>query len=183
MLFVHPKDANSMKILETLKALNKDTLCRIVNIDGKARSQLPDFLKSVPTLYVPESKDVYVGKDIYAYISKPVTARREVPVQQTSAGGAVSSGAPGSTDYAPWSFEGKGGMSDSYSSWTNSGSFMDSDQLRYTFLGSAPAAGAPEPQTKQSYDGDKQGRNGDLGARMEQAQKARDAEFKGISRQ
>lgn len=178
MLFVHPKDANSMKILETLKALNKDTLCRIINIDGKQRSQLPDFLKSVPTLYVPESKDLYVGKDIYTYISKPVTARREVPVQQTSSGGAPAGG-----EYSPWSFEGKGSMSDSYSSWTNSGSFMDSDQLRYTFLGAAPAAGAPEPQTKQSYEGEKTGRNGDLAARMEQAQKARDAEFKGISRQ
>lgn len=183
MLFVHPKDANSMKILETLKALNKDTLCRIINIEGKQRQQLPEFLKSVPTLYVPSSKDIYVGKDIYAYISKPVTARREVPVQQTSSTGAASGGAPGANDYSPWSFEGKGSMSDSYSSWTNSGSFMESDQLRYTFLGGAPAPGAPEPQTKQSYDGDKQGRNGDLAARMEQAQKARDAEFKGISRQ
>ncbi len=172
-----------MKILETLKALNKDTLCRIINIDGKQRSQLPDFLKSVPTLYVPESKDVYVGKDIYSYISKPVTARREVPVQQTSAGGGAIGGAPVSGDYSPWSFEGKGSMSDSYSSWTNGGSFMDSDQLRYTFLGAAPSAGAPEPQTKQSYEGEKTGRNGDLAARMEQAQKARDAEFKGISRQ
>ena len=113
MLFVHPKDGNSVKILETLKALNKDTLCRIINIDGKQRSQLPDFLKSVPTLYVPESKDIYVGKDIYAYISKPVTARREVPVQQTSAGGAASGGAPAGNEYSPWSFEGKGGMSDS----------------------------------------------------------------------
>ena len=169
-----------MKILETLKALNKDTLCRIINIEGKQRAQLPDFLKSVPTLYVPESKDVYVGKDIYAYISKPVTARREVPVQQTSAGGAASGGAPG---YAPWSFEGKGGMTDSYSSWAGSGIVMDTDQLKYTFLGGAPSPGAPEPQTKQSYDGEKQGRNGDLAARLEQAQKARDAEFKGISRQ
>jgi hypothetical protein len=73
-------------------------------------------------------------------------------------------------------------MSDSYSSWA-AGGIMDVDQLRYTFLGAAPSAGAPEPQTKQSYDGEKAGRNGDLGARMEAAQKARDAEFKGISRQ
>jgi len=176
LLFVHPKDGNCVKILETLKALNKDTLCRIINIEGKQRQQLPEFLKSVPTLFVPDSKDVYVGKDIYAYISKPVTARREVPVQQTAA-----TAPPG--DFSPWSFEGKGGMSDTYSSWTNSGSFTDNDQLRYTFLGGTPAAGAPEPQTKQSYDGAKQGRNDDLAARMEQMKKARESEFKGISRQ
>jgi hypothetical protein len=61
---------------------------------------------------------------------------------------------------------------------------MDSDQLRYTFLGGAPTAPtAPEPETKQSYDGAKQGRNDDLAARMEQMKKARESEFKGISRQ
>jgi hypothetical protein len=36
--------------------------------------------------------------------------------------------------------------------------------------------------TKQSYDGDKAGRNDDLGARLEQLQKQRDGEFKGVSR-
>ena len=176
VLFASTRCPNSAKILETLKALNKDTLCRILYIDNYQRSQLPSFLKSVPTLYIPDSKEVYVGKDIYGYISKPVTARREVPVQQPG-----SAAVPG--DFSPWSFEGKGGMSDSYSSWTNTGSFTDSDQLRYTFLSGTPAAGAPEPQTKQSYDGAKQGRNEDLAARMEQMKKARESEFKGISRQ
>lgn len=185
VLFASTRCPNSAKILETLKALNKDTLCRILYIDNYQRNQLPSFLKSVPTLYVPDSKEVYVGKDIYAYISKPVTARREVPVQQQSTTGGVTQGAPtAGGEYAPWSFEGKGGMSDSYSSWTNSGSFMDSDQLRYTFLGGAPTAPTPpEPQTKQSYDGAKQGRNDDLAARMEQMKKARESEFKGIARQ
>jgi hypothetical protein len=184
LLFVSNRCPNSAKILETLKALNKDSLCRIVQIDGYQRQQLPSFLKSVPTLYLPESKDVYVGKDIYAYISKPVTARREVPVQQTSAGGGIVGGAPASTDYQAWSFEGKGSMSDSYSSWDTPGNFMDSDQLQYTFLsGFTSAPTAPEPQTKQSYEGGKQGRNDDLAARMEQMKKARDSEFKGVSRQ
>jgi len=184
LLFVSNRCPNCAKILETLKALNKDSLCRIVQIDGYQRQQLPSFLKSVPTLYLPESKDVYVGKDIYAYISKPVTARREVPVQQTSAGGGIVGGAPASTDYQAWSFEGKGSLSDSYSSWDAPGKFMDSDQLQYTFLsGFTGTPTAPEPQTKQSYDGNKQGRNDDLAARMEQMKKARESEFKGISRQ
>lgn len=185
ILFVSNRCPNSAKILETLKALNKDSLCRIITIDGYQRAQLPSFLKSVPTLYLPESKDVYVGKDIYAYISKPVTARREVPVQQTGPSGGAVGGAPaaGGGAYQPWSFEGSSGFSDSYSSWDSPTNFVNTDQLTYTFLGATPAAGAPEPQTKQSYEGGKAGRNDDLAARMEAMKKARESEFKGISRQ
>jgi hypothetical protein len=184
VLFVSQRCSNCAKILETLKALNKDSLCRILYIDNYQRQQLPSFLKSVPTLYLPESKDVYVGKDIYAYISKPVTARREVPVQQTSQSGGLVGGAPAGNDYQAWSFEGKSSMSDSYSSWETPTKFMDGDQLQYTFLsGFAGSPAPPEPQTKQSYEGGKQGRNDDLAARMEQMKKARESEFKGISRQ
>lgn len=184
VLFVSNRCPNSAKILETLKALNKDSLCRILYIDQYQRNQLPSFLKSVPTLYIPDSKDVYIGKDIYSYISKPVTARREIPVQQTGAGGGAVGGAPVSTDYQAWSFEGKGSLSDSYSSWESPNNFLNTDQLNYTFLGAMTTTPAPpEPQTKQSYDGAKQGRNDDLAARMEQMKKARESEFKGISRQ
>lgn len=184
VLFVSSRCSNCAKILETLKALNKDSLCRILYIDQYQRQQLPSFLKSVPTLYLPESKDVYVGKDIYAYISKPVTARREVPVQQTSSSGALVGGAPAGNDYQAWSFEGKGSISDSYSSWDAPTKFVDADQLQYTFLsGFSGAPAPPEPQTKQSYEGGKQGRNDDLAARMEAMKKARDSEFKGVSRQ
>ena len=185
VLFVSQRCPNCAKILETLKALNKDSLCKILQIDNYQRNQLPSFLKSVPTLYIPDSKDVYVGKDIYAYISKPVTARREVPVQQTSAsGGAVGGASAAAGAYQPWSFESKGGFSDSYSSWDAPSQFVNSDQLAYTFLGGTPTASGPqEPQTKQSYDGNKAGRNDDLSSRMEQMKKMRDTEFKGINRQ
>ena len=183
LLFVHPRDGNSIKILETLKALNKDTLCRIINIEGKQRHELPPFLKSVPTLYCPDSKDIYVGSSINAYIAKPVTARREVPVQQTGSAGGVAQGAPASGEYQAWSFEGKGSLSEGYSSWTSPGAFSDGDQLKYTFLSGYVGPAAPEPQTKQSFDGNKTGRNDDINARMEQMKKARESEFKGITRQ
>jgi hypothetical protein len=184
LLFVHPRDPNSIKILETLKAMNKDTLCRIINIDGKQRHELPAFLKSVPTLYIPDSKDVYVGSAINSYIAKPVTARREVPVQQSSASGGVTQGAPGGGDYQAWSFEGVKSLTESYSSWDAPGKFSMTDQLKYTFLGGAPSSpGAPEPVTKQSYEGAKGGRNDDVSSRMEQMKKARESEFKGVSRQ
>ena len=178
ILFVHGRDANSLKILETLKQMKKDDLCRIFNIDGKQRHELPEFLKSVPTLYVPQTKDVYIGKDIYAYIAKPVVSRREVPVSASPG----ASAPPG--DVLAWSFSGAGSLTDSYGDWQNPGKFTGTDQLNFSFLGPmVNSAAPPEPTTKQSYDGNKQGRNDDLSARMEQMKKMRDSEFKGIARQ
>lgn len=184
ILFVSSRCPNCAKIIETLKQLKKETLCRMFSIDGKQRHELPAFLKSVPTLYVPDSKDVYVGKDIYAYIAKPVTSRREVPVQQTGQGGGAVAGPPsGGGDFQAWSFEGKGSLTESYSSWDKPGQYMG-DQNMFSFIsGMVGAAAQPEPQTKQSYDGGKQGRNDDISSRMEAMKKARESEFKGISRQ
>jgi hypothetical protein len=182
ILFYSGRCSHSKQIIDTLKALNKESLCRMFLIDGKGRNELPPFLKSVPTLYVPESKDVYVGKDIYSYIAKPVGARREIPTT-TPAQQAVAQPQKQS-DYQAWSFAGAGSFTESYSSWENPGRFTTDDQLQYSFL-SGPVATPvkPEPQTKQSYDGDKGGRNDDVASRLEALQKQRDAEFKGITRQ
>lgn len=148
-------------------------------IDGKQRNQLPAFLKSVPTLYVPDSKDIYIGKDIYSYISKPVQSRREIPTPQ--AGG--QAGPPVSTDYTPWSFEGTGSLTETYSSWDAPGKFQG-NELLYSFLGQSTNTPAPpEPETKQSFDGQKNGRNDDINSRLEQYKKTRETEFKGIARQ
>ena len=159
------------------------------SIDGKQRSELPSFLQKVPTLYVPETKDVFVGQAIFGYIAKPVSSRREVPTTATppsapalTPGAGMVPGAPATAALESWSFGTSGGFSDSYSSWDGK-SAATTDQLFYSFLGGpAPSAGAPEPTTKQSYDGDKTGRNDDLGSRLEQLQKQRDNEFKGVSR-
>lgn len=181
ILFVHSRDQNSTKIIDTLKQLNKDSLCRMFYIDSKQRHELPPFLKSVPTLYVPESKDVYVGKDIYSYIAKPVTARREVPVSPAQQA-AQNPQAP--KEYQAWSFAGTGALTESFSSWESPSKFTRDDQLNYSFLGSSVSTPAPqEPQTKQSFDGQKQGRNEDVNSRLEQYKKVRDTEFKGIARQ
>lgn len=179
ILFVSSRCSNCAKIMETLKQLNKDTLCRMFYIDGKQRHELPAFLKSVPTLYVPESKDVYVGKDIYSYIAKPVVSRREVPVAQVQ-----QAGPQAPKDYQAWSFSGSGTLTESFSSWENPSKFTTDDQLNYSFLGGGMATpAAPEPQTKQSFDGAKQGRNDDVNSRLEQYKKTRETEFKGIARQ
>ncbi len=182
ILFVSSRCPNCAKIVETLKQLNKDNLCRMFPIDGKQRHELPPFLKSVPTLYVPDSKDVYVGKDIYSYIAKPVVSRREVPVSTPAQQAAQNPQAP--KDYQAWSFAGAGSLTESFSSWESPSKFTTDDQLNYSFLGGSMSTPAPqEPQTKQSFDGNKQGRNDDIASRMEQMKKARESEFKGISRQ
>lgn len=180
ILFYSTRCSHSQQILQTLKAMNKESLCRMFSIDGKTRQQLPDFLKSVPTLYVPESKDVYIGKDIYSYIAKPVQSRREVPTKTP----AQAAPTAGPADYQPWSFAGTGSLSESFSSWDAPSRFTSDDQLNYTFLGAAMNTPAPrEPETQQSYAGDKTGRNDDINSRLEQMKKARETEFKGIARQ
>jgi hypothetical protein len=189
ILFYSTRCSHSQQIIQTLKGLKKENLCRMFPIDGKQRSELPPFLKSVPTLYNPETKDVYIGKDIYAYIAKPVTARREVPTQhQPQVAAAQPTGsklsAPGGNDgVQEWSFASAMGFSDSYSSWDAPTKFV-SDELHYTYIGNTQyTPPAPEPETKQSYDGNKDGRNSDLASRMEKMQKQRDAEFAGPVRQ
>ena len=182
ILFVSTRCQNCAKIVDTLKQLNKDTLCRMFYIDGKQRSELPAFLKSVPTLYVPESKDIYVGKDIYSYIAKPVVSRRELPTSTPAQQAAQNPQA--AKDYQAWSFSGTGSLTESFSSWDVPNRFTTDDQLNYSFLGGATTTSAPPaPETKQSFEGNKQGRNDDITSRMEQMKKARDGEFKGIARQ
>lgn len=185
VLFYSLREPNSKQILDTLKALNKESLCRMFPIDGKQRSELPPFLKSVPTLYVPDTKDVYVGKDIYSYISKPVGARREIPTE-TPAQKATAAPSAGPSEYEAWGFEGSKGYSESYANWNSPNSFTSDNQLNFSFLGGAsytPPNATPEPQTKQSFDGQKQGRNDDLASRLEEYKKVRETEFKGVSRQ
>jgi hypothetical protein len=189
ILFYSSRDSHSKQIIDTLRTLNKQDLCRMFPIDGKQRHELPPFLQRVPTLYVPETKDVFVGQAIFGYIAKPVSARRDLPTTATPSsapaltpGAGTVPGAPTLPSLESWSFGTSGGFSDSYSSWDGK-SAATTDQLHYSFLGGpAPPPGAPEPTTKQSYDGDKTGRNDDLSSRLEQLQKQRDGEFKGVSR-
>jgi hypothetical protein len=202
ILFYSTRCSHSKQIIDTLRMLKKEALCRMIAIDGLTRDKLPPFLKSVPTLFNPETKDIYIGKDIYAYISKPVQPRREVPTQQPppsasamaanvrppGVGGVPTPpGAPGvsvpNKDFEAWSFGTASGFSDNYSSWDSPGNFSASDQLHYTFIGDTRATPvAPEPETKQSYEGAKEGRNADLASRMEAMQKQRDSEFGGVER-
>ena len=194
-LFYSERCPNSKQVIETLKALNKTSLYKLVAVETIPRAQIPQFLTSVPTLYHPETKDVVVGKAIYGYIAKPTNARKEIP--SSGAASAPASSAAVSTpqamgDLSPWGFEGTSRLTENYSMWDSPTSFVTDGGSMYTFLdGGAPASsgggsGLPSaagPVTKNTLDDkSKTGSNDDVKKRMEEMEKRRESEFSGIAR-
>lgn len=184
-LFYSERCPNCKQIIETLKALNKAGLYKFVLVESLPREQIPSFLKKVPTLYNPETKEVVVGKDIFGYIAKPTNSRKELPTSQPAiAQGGASASAPG--EYSPWGFEGTGRLGESYSLWDAPTQFASQGGSMYTFLDqpimSSGGAGMPssaQPSTQNTNDG---GAKGDVAARLEAMQQQREKEFGGITR-
>jgi hypothetical protein len=182
-LFYSERCPNSKQIIETLKALNKSSLFKFILVESLPRDQIPGFLKKVPTLYVPDTKDVIVGKDIFGYISKPTAARTQIPTAQAAiASGGSSSAAPG--EYSPWGFS-DSGIGERFSLWDNPNAFASEGGSMYTFLDtpiSNQGGSAPEPKTQNTLAGAKTSANTDVAARMEAMTKQRESEYGGISR-
>jgi hypothetical protein len=63
-LFYSDRDPNSKQIIETLKALNKVGLYKFIDALTLQPNQRPQWLTKVPTLYIPDTKEVVVGNDI-----------------------------------------------------------------------------------------------------------------------
>lgn len=184
-LYYSNRCTHSRQVLQTLQTLNKAALVNTVCIDTVPRHQLPPFLKSVPTLYLPETKDVMVGQAIYAYIAKPVS-RREVPVaaagQKIATQGAPQAAAGGGVPDA-WGFGG-GGLTESFSDWNNPNQFSHGDQLQYTYLGGMGATQPPmEPKRTTDPTNIQQRAGDDIQSRLEQMRAQREKEFTGITRQ
>lgn len=183
-LFYSDRCPNSNQIIETLKGLNKAGLYKFVKVESLAREQIPAFLKKVPTLYVPETKDVLVGRDeIIGFIAKPTNSRKELPTKQESiATGGSSAAAPG--EYSPWGFEGTGKLGESYSLWDAPTQFASNGGSLYTFLdgSSQMATAAPAPVTENTMGGSKTTSNSDVSSRLEAITKQRENEFGGVSR-
>jgi len=179
-------------VIETLKALNKISLYKLIAVETIPRAQIPQFLTSVPTLYHPETKDVVVGKAIYGYIAKPTNSRKEIP--STTGQAAQPAGAPaqqGAMDLSPWGFEGTSRLTENYSMWDSPSTFVGEGGSMYTFLdGAAPAptggaglAASAGPTTRNTLDDkSKTGSNDDVKKRMEEMQKRRESEFSGVAR-
>ena len=186
-LFYSERCPHSKQIIETLKALNKAGLYKFVLIESLSRNQIPSFLQKVPTLYVPDTKEVVVGKDIFGYIAKPTNARKELPTKEPVQSGGSSQQIIG--DISAWGFEGTGSLTEHYSSWDAPNSFTASGGSMYTFL--------DQPMSTMQSSGDlptgkstnsentiksKTGSNEDVAARMAAMEEQRKNEFGGVSR-
>jgi hypothetical protein len=185
-LFYSERCPNCKQIIETLKGLNKAGLYKFILIESLPRDQIPKFVTKVPTLYVPDTKDVIVGKDIFGYIAKPTNARKELPTAQPIAQGGSSSAVPG--EYSPWGFEGNGRLGDTYSMWDNPQQPTKDGGSMWTFLdapittqGGEGLRSQPEPNSENTIKS-KTGSNSDIAARMEAMSQQREKEFGGITR-
>lgn len=185
-LFYSERCAHSKQIIETLKGLNKSSLYKFVLVESLPRNQIPAFLKKVPTLYVPDTKDVIVGQDIYGYIAKPTNSRKELPTKDTVATGGASQQIMG--DISAWGFEGQGALTETYSSWDQPTSFTSSSGSLYTFLDqssvSSVSSGLPNSGGVNSENTikSKTSSNDDVAARMAAMEEQRKKEFGGVSR-
>jgi hypothetical protein len=192
--FYSNKCANCSQVIETLKGLNKAGLYKFILVESLPRNQIPSFLKKVPTLYIPETKEVIVGKaEIFAHIAKPTNSRKELPVKDSNQSGVASGGSNQQIigDISAWGFEGQGGLTETYSSWDNPSSFTASGGSMYTFLNDSPqmasAQGAGMPSgggvASENTIKSKTGSNDDVAARMAAMEEQRKKEFGGVSRQ
>lgn len=190
--FYSNRCSNCAQIIETLKGLNKSGLYKFILVESLARDQIPAFLKKVPTLYIPTTKEVIVGKnEIFGYIAKPTNARNELP---TKASESSSNAAPQAGtnqpigDISAWGFEGKGSLTEHYSSWDSPTSFTAEAGSMYTFLNepivNQGGAGLPSGKQVESENTikSKTGSNEDVAARMAAMEEQRKKEFGTTSR-
>ena len=168
-LFYSERCPHSKQIMETLKALNKSSLYKFILVETLPRHQIPEFLKKVPTLYNPESKEVIVGKDIFGYIGKPTNSRAELPTkgQQQVTG-----------DISAWGFEGRSSLTEAFSDWNTPTAHGSEGNSMYTFLGgpapSGPAESKPENTLNKGVS--------DVTQRMQAMEEQRKKEFGGVQR-
>ena len=189
-LFYSERCPHSKQIIETLKALNKAGLYKFILVETLPRNQIPAFLKAVPTLYNPDTREAITGKDIYAHIAKPTNSRKEIPAKEGSiqANGSQGRDAP-IGDLSPWGFEGSGRLTESYSLWDAPSMFASEGGSNYTFLdgaasmrtGGGAGPSAPGPESENTIKS-KTGSNDDVKRRMEAMQKQREVEFSGPQR-
>ena len=187
--FYSNKCTNCSQVIETLKGLNKSGLYKFILVESLPRNQIPSFLKKVPTLYLPETKEVIVGKaEIFSHIAKPTNARKELPAKQPVATGGSSEQVMG--DISAWGFEGTGALTEHYSDWNAPTSFTSVGGSMYTFLSDSvqsvgqAVAGVPSSGgvTSENTIKSKTGSNDDVAARMAMMEEQRKKEFGGVDR-
>jgi hypothetical protein len=185
-LFYSERCPHSKQIIETLKGLNKAGLYKFILVESIPRNQIPGFLKKVPTLYIPETKDVFIGQDIYGFIAKPTNSRKDLPTKEAVASGGASQQIIG--DISAWGFEGTKTLTETYSSWDAPQNFTTQGGSMYTFLNEpiTTVAGGDLPKSggvnSENTIKTKTGSNDDVAARMAMMEEQRKKEFGGITR-
>jgi hypothetical protein len=176
ILFFSERCANSKEVIGTIQALNKASLFRFVSVDTTPRHLFPPELKAVPTMIFPDTKQVLAGKGaIFAHLSKPVQARREIPTPR------AEPAKPAEPLF--WSFN-ESTMSSGYSSFDGTTKTPE-DQLRFSYLdGELRTTGQDvlPPSASDDGGGSKTGRNNDVMSRLETLQSTRDGEYASVSR-
>ena len=188
--FYSNRCANCTQIIETLKGLNKAGLYKFILVESLQRDKIPSFLTKVPTLYIPDTKEVVVGKnEIFGYIAKPTNSRKELPVKSSEQ--PISQGGSSQQiigDISAWGFEGMGKLTEHYSMWDNPTSFTAEGGSMYTFLNEPISvqggAGLPTGKAVESENTikSKTGSNDDVAARMAAMEEQRKKEFSTITR-
>ena len=190
-LFYSDQCANSKQIIETLKALNKTGLYKFILINRSTpREQIHSFLKAVPTLYIPDTKDVIIGKDIYGYIAKPTNSRNEKATKEPGPQMAGSNPSAPQGELSAWGFEGSDRLSESYSLWNAPNAFASGGGSMYTFLdgssqtntGGEGMPTADAPKAENTIAKSKTGANDDVMKRMEAMNSQSGSEFGTIER-
>ena len=187
--FYSNRCSNCSQIIETLKGLNKAGLYKFILIESLPRDKIPSFLTKVPTLYIPDTKEVIVGKnEIFGYIAKPTNSRNELPVKSSEQPIATGGSSQTIGDISAWGFEGTGGLTEHYSSWDNPTSYTATGGSMYTFLNepikAQGGAGLPSGKAVESENTlkSKTGSNDDVAARMAAMEEQRKKEFSTITR-
>ena len=172
VLFYSERCASSKEVIQTIQGLNKASLFRFVCIDTTPRNYIPPELKSVPTIIVPQTKEVIVGKNaIFARISKPVDSRREIPQARAAPAGP--------TQPMEWSFNEVKSLSAEYSAFDDK-AVLPNDQLRYMYVDGIQTSG--QDTNASDGGGSTRGGGGDVSKEMERLQAIRDSEFKATTR-
>jgi hypothetical protein len=160
ILFYSERCANSKEIVQTIQALNKASLFRFVCIDTTPRQYIPVEIKSVPTVMMPQTKEMVIGKAaIFARISKPVESRREIPQARAAV----------QTEPSEWSFNDVRSISSGYSAFDDK-TTLPQEELRYSFVSGIRTSGQDGIVSENSSKD------------LERMQSSRDAEFKATGR-
>jgi hypothetical protein len=68
--FYSEKCPLSNQIIDSLKGVNRIFHYKFISMDSLHPNQVPKYITKIPSVYDPDTKQVYVREDIYTFIAK-----------------------------------------------------------------------------------------------------------------